>query len=879
MQPAVVNEAQDPAKKERNLPEHTNTKDIPYGNEHIDQTTRIPDKPTLERSWEVIMKEVTSLDEGLVGGWKEDIDTLLVFAGLFSAVVTAFTIESYQWLEQAPEDTNVVLLTQIFQRLNNESISPPPQFEALSSAVRINVLWFLSLTIALVDALFALLCKQWLREHGRNTRTRSPAEALALRWLRNQSLEKWRVPTILASLPVLLELALFLFLAGVLELLWIRHRVPFAFAMGVVGFAGLYYIGTAIAPAVNIARQALQVAPGVWAMRFGYSNLAWESPVDFLMRLPPVEISCPYKSPQAWAAFHVFRFISHMLRSIYGGIFRQIIGQRYVPYFPSDSTIRTVAAFTYTLQRLSNWSSVDLELLQRSDIGLAPPFYELNALQWLVEELRDTPIMISHLQNVLQTIPLHLVMPAVLGQPFYLPDREWAVGDIEATLRSRPPDLAHKGRRSQLGLLSSLRSTPLFGHLLHLTHALANVEKVDQMKYKVIISRLEALWDESIHGGLQGIGFPVGLRRIEQLMNDPKSATLGSGLRKLFVQTVQLSSTKEYGLILMRDVGKYIISLYPSDVIANTTTSPTSGPPSFNESDVGLEFLSLMHRTIIEQEVCLSSETRDNVHWMEAMNIVRRVHRLPEDHFPKIPGCLSFGLFSKLKEAFRSLSSADCHTSYEHLGPLKECWRDNEMLWRFGKGAVVMLLADHINNHPQSNNESHPSLDAWTVSPFVMSPSGMELIDFVDKQFEEDPILKRHMIWNKDEKEAWTKAMERVKHAYARALDGTVQIDPEHPEGTRLAFESNPWEDEEFFAARDKGGVDDVDHDNERINPSEPEPSQDLGGVTGVQALNESRDNKEKESMISEPRGSERGQGDHDLGQKEVGGPGADKNV
>ncbi|KAK1220267.1 hypothetical protein PQX77_016972, partial [Marasmius sp. AFHP31] len=178
--------------------------------------------------------------------------------GLFSAVVTAFTIESYQWLEQAPEDTNVVLLTQIFQKLNNETISPPPQFEASSSAIRINVLWFLSLTIALVDALFALLCKQWLREHERNTHTCSPAEALALRWLRNQSLEKWRVPTILASLPILLELALFLFLTGVLEFLWIRHRVPFGFAMGVIGFAGLCYIGTAITPAVNILRQALQ---------------------------------------------------------------------------------------------------------------------------------------------------------------------------------------------------------------------------------------------------------------------------------------------------------------------------------------------------------------------------------------------------------------------------------------------------------------------------------------------------------------------------------------------------------------------------------------------------------------------------------------------
>ncbi|KAK1223631.1 hypothetical protein PQX77_013492 [Marasmius sp. AFHP31] len=870
MQPAALDEAQDSTKNERNLPDHTNTKGIPHENEYKDQTTPIPGKPTLERSWEVIMKEVTSLDEGLVKGWKEDIDTLLVFAGLFSAVVTAFTIESYQWLEQTPEDTNVVLLTQIFQRLNNESISPPPQFEASSSAVRINVLWFLSLTIALVDALFALLCRQWLREHGRNTRTRSPAEALALRWLRNQSLEKWRVTTILASLPILLELALFLFLAGVLELLWIRHRVPFAFAMGVVGFAGLCYIGTAITPAVNILRQALQVAPGVWAMRSGYSKFVWESPVDFLMRLPPVELVCPYKSPQAWAAFHVFRFISEIHFNIFLRVFPRIIShsQRYFPADALPSGIRTVTAFIDTLQWLANWSSVDLELIHRSDIGLAPPFYELNAFQWLVEELRDTPIMIPHLRNVLQTIPPHLVMPAVLGRSFYLPDREWGVDDIETTLRSRP-DFTREDIQSQLGLLSSQRSTPLFSHLLHLTHVLTNVEKVDQMKYEAIISRIKALWEESIQGNLQGIGFPVELRRIEQLANDPKSTTLGSGLRNIFVQTVQHTSTK----------GKYIISLYPSDVITDmtvATTSPTSGPPSFIESDLGLEFLSLMHRTIIDLGVYQSSQTRDDVHWMEAMNIVRRVHRLPEDHFPTIPGWLPFTLFSKLKEAFSSLSSADCHAFYEHLCPLKVYWRGTN---EYPQAAVVMLLADHINNRPQSNPESHPGLDSWTVSPFVMSPSGKELIAFVDKQFEEDPDLKEYMnyIWNRDEKEAWIKAMERVRHA--RRLDDAVQIDPEHSEGTSLPFIPDAGDDGNFDEARDEAGVDKVGRYNEKIGPSKPGPSQNLGGVTGVRSLNESKDNEERESKISQPGGSERGQGDHDLGQREVGGPGADKNV
>ncbi|KAK1218134.1 hypothetical protein PQX77_019192 [Marasmius sp. AFHP31] len=355
-----------------------------------------PQEPTLEKSWEVIMKEVTSLDDGLVGGWKEDIDTLLVFAGLFSAVVTAFTIESYQWLREAPEDTTVALLKQISQQMNGTSVPEPDTFAVSSSDVAINVLWFLSLIIALVDALFALLCKQWLREHRRHTHTRTPDEALALRWLRNQSLEKWHVPKILASLPMLLELALFLFLAGLLELLRTRHPVPFSIAMIVVGFAVVFYSGTTIIPAIDITRQALQVTEDLWRER-NYPNTDSLSS-KFIMTLPSMEYICPYKSPQAWVAFQSLRLLSR----IFGLLDRAALFlwlKLYITLSTYDRLHNLIGRFTPSsafgqiIRNLSDWSSVDLELLRRADIELAPPFYELSAFRWLVAELRDSPHM------------------------------------------------------------------------------------------------------------------------------------------------------------------------------------------------------------------------------------------------------------------------------------------------------------------------------------------------------------------------------------------------------------------------------------------------------------------------------------------------------
>ncbi|KAK1218723.1 hypothetical protein PQX77_018622, partial [Marasmius sp. AFHP31] len=248
--------------------------------------------PILEASWEAIEKEISTLEEGWMGGWKDDIDTLLVFAGLFSAVVTAFTIESYRWLEEEPEDTTVALLRQISQQMNSSAApSLLPPFKASTSAVRINVLWFLSLAIALADALCGLLCKQWIRELRRPIRKHSSAHAAAAILLRDSTLRVWHVKLVVSCLPVLLELALFLFFAGLLDLLHTRHPAPFAAVIIVAIAAGLFYLVTTVMPTIDVIGKIFRLAPNV------DSRLP---EVDNIMTVPVMEDTCPYKSPQAW---------------------------------------------------------------------------------------------------------------------------------------------------------------------------------------------------------------------------------------------------------------------------------------------------------------------------------------------------------------------------------------------------------------------------------------------------------------------------------------------------------------------------------------------------------------------------------------------------
>ncbi|KAL0056747.1 hypothetical protein AAF712_016644 [Marasmius tenuissimus] len=707
-------------------------------------------KPPLEKSWEVVTKEINSLDEGFIGGWKEDIDTLLVFAGLFSAVVTAFTVESYQWLDEAPEDATIALLAQIFQQMTGETVSRPPQFKVSTSIVCINVLWFFSLIIALIDALFALLCKQWLREHRRHTHTRTPEEALALRWLRNQSLERWHVPTILASLPILLELALFLFLVGLLELLRVRHPVPFMIAVIVVGFAGAFYLGTTILPAVDIIRQALQITPDLARTRVSGAAIK-HSPVDFIANLPPMEYTCPYKSPQAWATFKVLRTISRL------------------PPFPrlfslfrkgGNSTIlwSPTRAYEETIDPLTSWSLVDLEALQRSNIHLAPNFYELNAFRWVVTELRDTPIMVPHLQNILESFPSYLVMPAVFDQWLFHPGREWYIGDIGNALRSGRSSPGIKDYRSsfQRMFVEDRPNPELFNDVLHWTHVLINVGKLDSTHHQKLADLMHELNDRMVQAGYATVGFPVAFHRMDSLLESPKTRDLGSDLWRLCGDAGRIGLSRrdqrKSSTYFMHNLAAYIITSSPNYILHMPTTTTTS---PFVQSQPGAKSLYDIHQAALGLGMVFPR-------WMHTMDIVRRVHQLPEDHFKTPPGLFPLPL-QQLEKELSYKSRGGTEIDFGYLTILGDYW-DNANT--HNKRRLLSILSNHINEfHSQSTAESHANLDDGSEhsSPLVRSAVGLELITFINDRLVDEK--EAYNLFGYDIMLAWRETIDHIKSA------------------------------------------------------------------------------------------------------------------
>ncbi|KZV96326.1 hypothetical protein EXIGLDRAFT_671188, partial [Exidia glandulosa HHB12029] len=256
---------------------------------------------TLDEAWRKLNNLVEKYDKSLCESYREQIDTLLVFAGLFSAVVTAFAVESYQWLQEDPAERSAELLGQAVQLLSslaNQSIpTAPPRGSSLpdSATVRINVYWYMSLVLSLSAALVSILCKQWLREYERDI-GHSAEQSLGVRQVKFEGLEYWRVGAIVNSIPLLLQVALALFLIGICELLWNVHRAVAIAATGLTIATGAFYVTTALAPIVQYLYLSILSRVRRNLKEYRYTK-------DYSYYAPGCAFTapqCPYKSPQAW---------------------------------------------------------------------------------------------------------------------------------------------------------------------------------------------------------------------------------------------------------------------------------------------------------------------------------------------------------------------------------------------------------------------------------------------------------------------------------------------------------------------------------------------------------------------------------------------------
>ncbi|KAI0000782.1 hypothetical protein BJV74DRAFT_974412, partial [Russula compacta] len=215
--------------------------------------------------WTLYEKEAKSFDKARTQILKDDMDGVLIFAGLFSAVLTSFIVDSKQNLQPNPAEQtvyflqhNVALLIKISQQISaiapqapipSAQLPPLPTFNKSASDVRVNVFWFLALVFSLSAALLAILVQQWVRLYMHVfERFSDPLRSARLRQYLFEGFEKWYMPVVADAVPGLLHVSLFLFFAGLCDSVWnINTRVALSTTVP-IGACGLLYTFTTIAP-------------------------------------------------------------------------------------------------------------------------------------------------------------------------------------------------------------------------------------------------------------------------------------------------------------------------------------------------------------------------------------------------------------------------------------------------------------------------------------------------------------------------------------------------------------------------------------------------------------------------------------------------------
>ncbi|KAJ6496139.1 hypothetical protein C8R45DRAFT_1131968, partial [Mycena sanguinolenta] len=172
--------------------------------------------------WKSYMERAQLEDKRLADILTSDLDPLLLFATLFSAILVAFLIEVRKGLAEDLQDVTNILLTQVIATLQDQGNSgdfQPTSFAPTLAARSVNALWFLSLVFSLTSALGASIAKGWITQF-------SLADS-GLYWAnveahvtRSTAIDRFHVKWIIQSLSLLMHFAFFLFVAGLSLLLF-----------------------------------------------------------------------------------------------------------------------------------------------------------------------------------------------------------------------------------------------------------------------------------------------------------------------------------------------------------------------------------------------------------------------------------------------------------------------------------------------------------------------------------------------------------------------------------------------------------------------------------------------------------------------------------
>jgi len=166
---------------------------------------------------------------------------------LFAGFISAFLIELLGRLEQDPLDIIQDVLIYQTQMMRNSSLGPyvPADFSPPEHIVVVNALFYASLGFMVLAAFIAMLIKSWVREFDRGLRAMSiPEQRAKTREFRYLGMERWKLPEMVETLPLLIQISLLLFAIGLVIFLFHVSKPSFGVTTTILGVGILYYVMT-----------------------------------------------------------------------------------------------------------------------------------------------------------------------------------------------------------------------------------------------------------------------------------------------------------------------------------------------------------------------------------------------------------------------------------------------------------------------------------------------------------------------------------------------------------------------------------------------------------------------------------------------------------
>ncbi|KAG9021005.1 hypothetical protein FRB95_003097 [Tulasnella sp. JGI-2019a] len=241
-----------------------------------------------------------------------DLDVLLIFAGLFSAVNTAFIVLTLASLSAPPSHRTEALLTLIVMQVGNSTLTANdlhPSFSPSHAAIRQNCIFFASLCASIMAAAGAVLAKQWLQSYERTGQTGSRQKQAMLRTQKWMGAGSWGLRPVVEALPTFLLVSLTLFFAALCDFLWSTNK-PVAIVVLAFPMAGAVFYGiTVIAAAIDVfcpyqtaasrvihelALESRNLLPS-----FSWTEIVWELQVHY-PRIPKMEKRVCITMRQVW---------------------------------------------------------------------------------------------------------------------------------------------------------------------------------------------------------------------------------------------------------------------------------------------------------------------------------------------------------------------------------------------------------------------------------------------------------------------------------------------------------------------------------------------------------------------------------------------------